>query len=251
MDWKTEGYRRGFTLVELLVVIAVLSILLAILTPMAMKSIVFAKEASCRSNLRQIGIGAVAYGTETGYLPPSYIGGPPYTTAVWPALVRQYSGGSTDFFYCQIAPEAARWKVEYGSGLPAAYGYAADERRLRAGGAGSEPFSYGHNNGGTRDGSRPQLGMGDPWNQSLLSSMVSPVSFFMFADVMINGRWDHFIDEDIPGEEPSVRHRGGSFFVYGDNHVEWLIPGPYLDHGNTGSNNPDFRRHWNIDNQPH
>lgn len=242
--------KDGFTLVELLVVIAVLAVLLAILTPMAARAINYAKETTCRSNLRQIGVGSTAYATETGYLPPSYIGGRPYVTAVWPALVRQFSG-STEVFYCPMAPKEAKWEVAFGSGLAAAYGYAADEVRLRAGGSGSWPFSYGHNNGGTRDGSRPQLGMGDPWNMALMSSMRAPANFIMYADAMINGNWDHFIDEDNPGEEPSVRHRGGSFFVFGDMHVEHIMPGPYQDHGNTGANNPEYRRRWNLDNQPH
>jgi len=244
--------RTGFTLIELLVVIAVLSILLAILTPVTQRALEYAKEASCQSNLRQIGMGTVSYATDEGYLPTSYeYRNQPYVVAVWPALVRSSGGVSEGTFYCPTAPEAARWTPTFGSGMPAEHGYAADEVRLRAGGSGSWPFSYGHNNGGTRDGSRPQLGMGDPWNPSRFSSMVAPASFIMYADAMINGRWDHFIDEDIPGEEPTVRHRGGAFFVFGDMHVEYLIPGPYLDHGNTGANNPDFRRRWNLDNQPH
>gem|GEM_PF-1149782 len=162
---QAEHPRNGFTLIELLVVIAVLSILLAILTPVTQRALEYAKEVTCRSNLRQIGMGSVSYGTDEGILPASYeYRNQPYVIAVWPALVRTYGGVSENTFYCPIAPEAARWTPSFGSGMPASHGYAADEIRLRAGGSGSAPFSYGHNNGGTRDSSRPQLGMGDPWS---------------------------------------------------------------------------------------
>ena len=238
----------GFTLVELLVVLAVLAVLIAILTPVATKGITMAQEATCRSNLRQIGLGAINYANETGYLPPSYEGG----YAVWPAVVREFSGGSTDLFFCPLVKHPnAPWKMEFGSGLPAKWGYRADEVRLRTGGRGSLAFSYGHNNGGTRDSSVPQLGMGDPWNKARLSSMQAPQNFIMFADSLVDGVWDHFIDEDVPGEEPARRHRGGAYIVCGDNHVEHIIPDSYLDLGNTGANDPEHRRRWNLDDLPH
>jgi prepilin-type N-terminal cleavage/methylation domain-containing protein len=47
---------RGFTLIELLVVIAIIALLLAILMPALQKVKEQAKEISCRSNLRQVGV---------------------------------------------------------------------------------------------------------------------------------------------------------------------------------------------------
>ncbi|MFP4058783.1 MAG: type II secretion system protein [Candidatus Brocadiia bacterium] len=58
-----RGPRRGFTLVELLVVMAVISILAALLLPSITKALGLSKSASCLSNLRQIGQAYTSYVT--------------------------------------------------------------------------------------------------------------------------------------------------------------------------------------------
>jgi len=55
------NYRRGFTLIELLVVIAIIAILAAILFPVFAKAREKARQASCQSNLKQIGIAFKMY----------------------------------------------------------------------------------------------------------------------------------------------------------------------------------------------
>lgn len=52
---------RGFTLIELLVVIAIIAILAAILFPVFARAREAARSTSCRSNLRQIGMGMLMY----------------------------------------------------------------------------------------------------------------------------------------------------------------------------------------------
>lgn len=63
----TEGYdmrrddKKGFTLIELLVVIAIIAILTAILFPVFAKAREKARQTTCASNLRQIGLALVQY----------------------------------------------------------------------------------------------------------------------------------------------------------------------------------------------
>jgi len=54
--------RRAFSLTELLVVVAIIAMLAALLAVGLAKSRDSARDAACRSNLRQIGLGLVVYG---------------------------------------------------------------------------------------------------------------------------------------------------------------------------------------------
>jgi len=53
--------RRGFTLIEMLIVIAIMAILAAILFPVFAKAREKARQAACSSNLKQIGLAVMMY----------------------------------------------------------------------------------------------------------------------------------------------------------------------------------------------
>ena len=63
---------RGFTLIELLVVIAIIAILAAILFPVFSKAREKARQASCQSNLHQIGLAMRMYANDWDGRPPRH-----------------------------------------------------------------------------------------------------------------------------------------------------------------------------------
>lgn len=79
--------RRGFTLTELLVVMAIIAVLAALLLPVIQRVRELALGVKCSSGLRQIGMAAEVYSTDNdGVVVPSYTG-----SSYWFSLLADYT----------------------------------------------------------------------------------------------------------------------------------------------------------------
>jgi prepilin-type N-terminal cleavage/methylation domain-containing protein/prepilin-type processing-associated H-X9-DG protein len=88
--------RRGFTLIELLVVIAIIAILAAILFPVFARAREKARQTSCLSNTKQIGLGFMMYAQDYDErLPAARV----YGIGDWYNFIGPYVK-NTDLFYC-------------------------------------------------------------------------------------------------------------------------------------------------------
>jgi prepilin-type N-terminal cleavage/methylation domain-containing protein/prepilin-type processing-associated H-X9-DG protein len=212
--------RRGFTLIELLVVIAIIAILAAILFPVFARAREKARQASCQSNLKQLGLGFHMYMSDYDERFPRS------TTPCWGGSPRP----DRRFFFEQIQPYVKNWQL-----------FACPSHRNSncAGGSIAHYDINDHMNRGIIPTTFQlsysisellQNGCGGDWTK--MAKWEFPAEDLLVAESigLVNGgkhrvAWAEVCAAECnPGSQTDsgTRHNGGSNICFGDGHVKWM-----------------------------
>ena len=202
--------RRGLTLVELLVVTAIIAVLAAILVPVVARAREKGRQGVCGAHLRQLGMAHLQYAADhEDRLPPALrvIPGPgvwPHRPAVtWRWCIQPYVR-SRDVLYCpsspvrDFAPAYPDW--------PGDAGYA---------------MGYTHALGLTPGATLP-VEHGVP-----LADVQAPAAWLLLGEGdggPLIGYARATTHGFRPWYEASFRHHGGSLYLFGDGHLRWFSP---------------------------
>jgi type II secretory pathway pseudopilin PulG len=266
---EAEGARRapgrGFTLVEVLVIISLIMLLLALLLPPLGQTRDAARKTLCAGNLRQQGQAMNAYTVDyNGFYPgchglASATGRP---LGVWVTRIRAYAAGERGIFDDPAAPIGFRWQVVFGApgGAYAVqqdvqkWGYTLGELLLDVH---RVPSSYGYNDWGRYNvvTSPQQYGLGgDLWNPNSTeipeTMVVSPSQMFAVMESTSDGDWDYNVDPTDPHEYPGKYHFEGTNTLFCDDHVEWFLQKDLINVNLSTSEGQSMSRHWNNTNSP-
>ena len=218
----------GFTLTEMLVVLAIIAVITGILLPVVFRSREMSRRASCLSNQRQIGMALLLYAQDSNECLPASSTWGSGAPMFWPERLTSYVG-SIPVFLC---PDDDHPNTEFGFGVS---------------------YAYNDEVGGILS-SRPQRGALYFENKGL-PFILKPASTVMLTDSGAEARADvppeswtriepspiDFADAAsqarfVPVIAPYARHMGMANVLFVDGHTKALRVGAfYVSPGQTAS----------------
>lgn len=215
---------RGYTLVELLVVVAIVLILIALLLPSLSGARTQAQTLRCANHLRQNGNALLIYAARNAGRLPAYRGGGawlwdlPYDTR--DAIVN--SGATRETMYCPLNPEQNTDGLWNFHRYPVT-GYFWLLKRI--------------------DGNYPSLAEPKAYQRHVFPKRSSELEIITDATVSQNGSftavWGTYHEPHSTNHLKQIRPRGGNIFFL-DGHLEWRAFSDMAIRARSGSGPPSL-----------
>lgn len=240
--WNRSASITGFTLVELLMVVAIIAILASLLFGSLARAKASALTAACQSNLRQIGIALANYTHDDGFYPPSEhrdTSVNPFITYSWIAHLFPFMASNVPAFRCPARGKEFEWTTLSRNGYDFPLNIDPNTR-----------FSYGYNARGAGNVGGYALSIAQGARVSV-SQIRNPADMIAIGDSDGNGARDaeiayfRLMATQLPLLTPGNHHKGGGNIVFCDGHVEWQTQAKWVALTEYAA------RRWNNDNQPH
>jgi len=225
----TERRRSGFTLIELLVVIAIIAILAAILFPVFAKAREKARQITCASNEKQIGLGILQYVQDYDETFPK--SNTPTDVLCWAQQIFPYTK-SSDVYKCPDNPDGAKFNpTNQWTAHPNDTWMGRSNWQQ---GSPAVPISYGYNNfiGACNVANRSPAG--GPEMPQRLANINEPASKIIVAertgtnnqDGMAWGDWNgnQFADQGFAGHTKRMNVAFVDGHVKSENPVDEIQP---------------------------
>ena len=207
--------RRGFTLIEILVVIGILVVLAAMLFPVFSRAREKARQASCESNLKQLGLANLMYSADYDetYVPTNLpVTGVPGNGVWWMMILQPWMRNLQildcpsfsdrawcDMGECEAYIGQTHWRYRGGYGIN--WGFYCDGDAWPPTGRYSTP-----------------AGRSEAWIADVAGTILFADSKCVVASPGLRGGPGHWRFDPERGS----RHNEGRNYVFCDGHVKWL-----------------------------